>query len=192
MNRRGDCGDCSLPAFGRAKLLAIGEFAVALLAAGSASSSGAAETSATAIATTSSPVATTSLPAVTTSRSPTAMSIPSSTTETVGAPMTAVPTDLGVATCFDTADPDGPNSSTGVAFGYKEGEENIVGVEELVFACRDGLVSRGRLEQADPVAACVLENGELGDFPGDDDVCTRLHLPVADPSASAPLPNPNG
>ncbi len=87
---------------------------------------------------------------------------------------------------------DGPGNSTGVAFGHNAGEENMIGVRQLLIACRDSPIRLGRITQADPVVGCVLEDGGLGVFPGNDDVCTTLRLPVADAAASAPVPNPNG
>ncbi len=121
---------------------------------------------------------------------PSTVSAPTSTSAV--AAITSIPTDLGGAVCYYTADLDKSDNSTSVAFGYKDGEENVISVEDLVYACHDALVRRGKIKQADPVAACVRADGQMAVIPGNDDVCTTLHLPVADPAASAPLPDPNG
>ena len=185
MHRRHDHGQRHFADLPPSTLLAGGLFTtVVLLAAGCATQAGPDETPAAANPTTSSPA--------TTPTSPSTMSAPTPTSTSVTvAATTATPTELGAAVCYYTTDLDKPDNSTGVAFGYKDGEENVISVENLVYACHDSLVRMGKIYQADSVAACVLENGQVGVMPGTGDVCTTLNLPVADAAASAPLPDPN-
>jgi len=106
------------------------------------------------------------------------------------APATTVaPTELQSAECYFTADPTLPDNSTGVAFGYKEGEgyDNTVSVDSYLDACHQSLVRGNKITEADPVTACVLVDGRVGVFPGIDDTCAAMGLPVALRTASAPI-----
>ena len=113
------------------------------------------------------------------------------TSAAVGVAGTATPTELGAAVCYYSADLDKPDNSSSVAFGFKDGEDNVIAAQNLVDACHDSLVRAGKINQADSVAACVLQNGQIGVFPGPAGICATLHLPMADLAASAPLPNPS-
>jgi len=184
MHRRVDHAQRRSEDLRRSSLLAGSLFTAVLLAAGCATSAGPAET-AVGLPTTSAPA--------TTPMSPSTMSALVLTSPSVSvATTTATPTELDGAVCYYTVDLEKPDNSTSVAFGYKEGEENVNSVENLVYACHDSLARMGKIKQADPVTACVLEDGRMGVIPGNDDVCATLHLPVADPAASAVLPDPNG
>lgn len=151
--------------------------ATATASAGSSPSSGAVASSTAPSPSRSSPAATTVPSSPTTLASPTAAT-------------TATPTELGGATCYFSAAVDGPDNSVGIAFAYKEGEgyDNTVSVSMLMDACHQSLVMRGAIKEADAVAACVIADGTVGVFPGVDDVCAALGLPVAARDASAPIP----
>ncbi len=163
-------------------LLVSGLVATVLLVAGCAAPGGSAVTSAAAQPATSSSQF---------SRTPTPTSSSSPPGASVGVAATASPTDLGVAVCYFSADLNKPDNSSGVAFGFKDGEDNLVEAQNLVSACHDSLVRMGKIKQADSVAGCVLQNGQIGVIPGAEDVYAALDLPVAALSASAPLPDPN-
>lgn len=119
MHRRHDHGQRHFADLPPSTLLAGGLFTtVVLLAAGCATQAGPDETPAAANPTTSSPA--------TTPTSPSTMSAPTPTSTSVTvAATTATPTELGAAVCYYTTDLDKPDNSTGVAFGYKDGEENV-------------------------------------------------------------------
>jgi hypothetical protein len=169
----------------RSGLLARGLIAAVLLVAGCTSPVGSAETSAAAQPTTSSM----SPSATPTSASSTSSPMP--TSASVGVARTATPREFGAAVCYYSADLDKPDNSSSIAFGFKDGEDNVISAEDLVDACHDSLVRGGKINQADSVAACVLQDGQIGVVPGTDGICATLNLPMVDLAASAPLPSPS-
>src|SRR6478672_10709306 len=82
---------------------------------------------------------------------------------------TAAPTQLESATCYYTAELDKANSSTSVAFGFKEGDDNVISVKALVDACHDSLVRQGKIGRlAKPMLLPHASSGTEGSvwFPG--------------------------
>lgn len=108
----------------------------------------------------------------------------------MGAATTATPIELRGGTCYFTAAVDKPNNSVSIGFAYKEGGgyDNTVSVSMHLDACHQSLVQKGAIKEADPVAACVIADGTVGVFPGIDDVCAALGLPIAARDAAEPIP----
>lgn len=82
------------------------------------------------------------------------------------------------ATCYSTPSLNDPNQF-GVAFGFKDGESNVVILDNYVTACRESLTRQGWLPPGADVSTCLKKDDTVGIFPGDPAVCGQVGLPVA-------------
>lgn len=60
-------------------------------------------------------------------------------------------------------------------------------MESYLDACHQSPVHQSKIKDADPVAACVLADGRVGVFPGTDDACAVMGLPIELRTASVPI-----
>lgn len=82
------------------------------------------------------------------------------------------------ATCYSTPSLNDPNQF-GVAFGFKDGESNVVILDNYVTACRESLTRQGWLPPGADVSTCLKKDDTVGIFPGEPAVCGQVGLPVA-------------
>lgn len=110
----------------------------------------------------------------------------------------APPTERGIAHCYATVDLDDPSNHTDFMVAVTPEEQDADGIGDAAAAALEvcsGGWAQGRFSATDPkvsdphpsridfpvpyLVACVLPDGSVGVFPGNDRTCAGLNLPSA-------------